>query len=216
MLVCGIDEAGRGPVIGPMVMAGVLMEKSELDKVANLKVKDSKLLSEKQREALFPRIIETVKAYKIISLPAREVDEALESETSNLNWLEAQTSAKIINSLKPDKAIIDSPSVNCAAYKTYLLNLINNKDIELVVEHKADVNWPIVSAASILAKVTRDREIEELKKKYGDFGSGYASDPKTKEFLKKNYLVHPEIFRKTWQPYKDLVSGRNQSTLSDF
>ena len=140
----------------------------------------------------------------------------MESDSLNLNWLEAQTSARIINDLKPDKAIIDSPSVNCEAYKRYLLNLLDNKKIEAIVEHKADVNWPIVSAASILAKVTRDGEVEKLRKKYGDFGSGYLSDPKTKDFLKENYSKHPEIFRKTWQPFKDAVSGKSQKKLGDF
>ncbi len=213
-LVLGIDEAGRGPVIGPMVMAGVLMEEAELDRLVSLKVKDSKLLTEKQREGLFPKIIKAAKDYRIISLSPQEVDDALLSDSLNLNWLEAQTSAKIINALNPDTAIIDSPSNNCAAYREYLARIVSKKDMRIIVEHKADVNWPIVSAASILAKVTRDREIEALKSKYGDLGSGYASDPKTKEFLKKNYMKHPEIFRRTWQPFKDVASG--QSKLDNF
>lgn len=215
-LILGIDEAGRGPIIGPMVMAGVIIEETELDKLKALEVKDSKLLSPRQREDLFPKIIKLVKNHKIIILSPQEVDAALESETSNLNWLEAQTSARIINELKPDKAIIDSPSVNCEAYKKYLVNLLNNKNITAIVEHKADVNFPIVSAASILAKVTRDDEIEKLRKRYGDFGSGYLSDVKTKDFLKENYSKHPEIFRKTWQPFKDEVSGKSQKKLGDF
>ncbi len=214
--VLGIDEAGRGPIIGPMVMAGVVMDESDLDKLKGLKVKDSKLLTPKQRGDLFPKIIKTAKDYKIIILSPQQVDEALLSDSLNLNWLEAETSAKIINELKPDKAIIDSPSNNCDAYKRYLMKLLDNKEIDAIVEHKADVNWPVVSAASILAKVTRDGEIEKLRKKYGDFGSGYLSDPKTKGFLKQNYAKHPEIFRKTWQPFKDAVMGKAQSKLMDF
>ena len=196
-LVCGIDEAGRGPVIGPMVMAGVMVEESEFGILKGMGVKDSKLLTPKQREELMPSIIRMAKGHKIIIVSAHEVDEALISETSNLNWLEAQVTASILNALKPDKAIVDCPSTNVAAYTRYLLNLLANKEMRMVVEHKADVNWVVVGAASIIAKVTRDAEIEKLKKKYGDFGSGYISDPKTKDFLKKNYSKCPEIFRKT-------------------
>ena len=103
----------------------------------------------------------------------------------NLNWLEADKSAEILDNLNPNKAIIDAPGNNIEKYRVYLLKKLKNKDIKLVLEHKADLNHPVVSAASILAKVTRDTEIELLKKELGiDFGSGYMTDPKTVEFLK--------------------------------
>ena len=89
--------------------------------------------------------------------------------------------------------------------------------MNLVLEHKADLNYPVVSAASILAKVTRDAEIEKLKKQIGiDFGSGYMSDPKTVEFLKENYEKYPEIFRKSWFPYQELVNNKFQKSLTEF
>ncbi len=214
--VLGIDEAGRGPVIGPMVMAGVVVPEQDFQTLKSMGVKDSKLLSPKQREKLFPQITRMATGYKIVTLSAQEIDDALLSETSNLNWLEAQTTATILNALMHQKAIVDCPSNNIGAYTRYLRNLLSNKNIPLIVEHKADVNWPIVSAASILAKVTRDAEIEKLKKKYGDFGSGYASDPKTKDFLKENYARYPELFRKTWQPFKNASEGKKQASLADF
>ena len=97
------------------------------------------------------------------------------------------------------------------------MKFVEKKNIEIILEHKADVNYPVVSAASILAKVTRDNEIEKLKTQIGiDFGSGYMSDPKTVEFLKNNFENYPELFRKSWFPYKELVNKKFQKSLSDF
>ncbi|MBA3064300.1 ribonuclease HII, partial [Candidatus Woesearchaeota archaeon] len=103
-LILGIDEAGRGPVIGPLVIAGVSIDEKGIDKIKKLGVKDSKLLSPKQREELFDKIINTVKEYKAIIIQPEEIDSALRSESLNLNWLEAIKSAEIINFLKPEKA----------------------------------------------------------------------------------------------------------------
>jgi ribonuclease HII len=216
-LVCGIDEAGRGPVIGPLVMAGVIIEEGDSDKLRKLGVKDSKLLTPQKRKQLFVKIKGTVKKYEILVIDPVEIDAALKSDHLNLNWLEAHKAADIINVLSPDKAIIDSPSNNCAAYKRYLARLLKNKGVELVVEHKADVNHVECAAASILAKVTRDAEIEKIKKSIGNnFGSGYLTDPKTKDFLEKKFNIHPEIFRKSWIPYKELVEAKKQKRLEEF
>lgn len=215
MLICGIEEAGRGPVIGPMVMAGVLVKEEDESKLKSMGVKDSKLLTPKQRENLFDKILKIVKNHKLIILQPAEIDAALNSDSSNLNWLEAQTSAKIINKLKPEKVILDCPSPNIQAYVNYILKLLD-KDIEVVAEHKADVNYPVVGAASILAKVTRDLEIEKIKKKIGDFGSGYMADPKTKIFLDKNFEKYPDIFRKSWISYQDVVNNKHQKKIGDF
>ena len=215
MLICGTDEAGRGPVIGPLVMAGVLIEDKDEVKLKNIGARDSKLLAPKHREDLFDKIVEIVKKYKIITVSPKEIDEALESDDLNLNWLEAQKTAEIINHLKPEKAFIDSPSANCKAYKEYLRNILY-KDIHLVVEHKADVNYPVASAASILAKVTRDKEIEKIKEKYGNCGPGYPANEITQRFLKENWQKYPEIFRKSWSSYKKLENGKNQKGLGEF
>ena len=214
-LICGIDEAGRGPVIGPMVMAGVVIEESNIPKLKAMGVKDSKLLTKKQRNTLFNKIKKTVKAHKIIIISPKEIDQALESESLNLNWLEAHKAAEIINKLKPDKAIIDCPSNNTKAYKSYVKALLKTKT-ELIVEHKADINYPEASAASILAKVTRDKEMEKIQEKYGNTGPGYMSNEITQKFLKENWEKHPEIFRKTWASYKKHKEAKFQKTLEDF
>ena len=216
-LVCGIDEAGRGPVIGPMVMAGVLIDEKDTHKLKSIGVKDSKLLTKKQRESLFPKITEIIKEYKIIIMPAKEIDDALESDDLNLNWLEAHKAAKIINELNPGKTIIDSPSNNCEAYTRYVRKLLKNpKSLQLICVHKADVKYPGVSAASILAKVTRDKEMEKIQEKYGNTGPGYMSNEITQKFLKENWEKYPEIFRHTWISYKNHKDAKFQKTMADF
>ncbi len=215
-LICGIEEAGRGPLIGPLVMCGLVVAEEDEQKLKQLGVKDSKQLTAKQREGMFEAILKISKSHKIILLSPSDVDAAVESETNNLNWLEAQTTAKILNELKADKAIIDCPSTNIPAYTNYLQKLLKVKT-ELSCAHHADVDFPIVSASSIIAKVTRDAEVDNLKKKYKvDFGSGYMADPKTKNFLDKNWNKYPELFRHSWAPYKKLVEGLSQAKLGEF
>jgi len=215
MLICGIDEAGRGPLIGPMVMAGVMVDEEGIESLISIGVKDSKLLSRRKREYLFKKIVAIAKGYKIVVMQAKEIDAALDSEDLNLNWLEAEGTAKIINTLKPDKIIVDCPSNNIADYKQYLMKLLKKK-VEAVVEHKADVKYVESAAASILAKVTRANEIEKIKKKVGDFGSGYMADPKTAKFLEENADKFPDLFRKSWAPYKKRMNMKKQKSVNDY
>ena len=216
--ICGIDEAGRGPVIGPLVMCGLVIKEEDEKELVRLKVRDSKLLTKSAREFLFDKIKDVSKKYKLIIIGPQEIDRAVHYHDGlNLNKLEARKSAEILNELNPDKAIIDAPSNNINNYKKYLMRFVKNKDIDMLLEHKADVNYPVVSAASILAKVTRDNEIEKIKKQIGiDFGSGYMTDPKTVEFLKNNFESYSQIFRKSWFPYKDLLNQKLQKSLADF
>jgi ribonuclease HII len=212
----GIDEAGRGPVIGPLVIAGTKIKEKDEKKLKELGVKDSKLLSLKQREYMYDRILKIIDSYKIIILSPKEIDTALNSDSTNLNWLEADNSIKIINDLNPDKAILDAPSNNIKAYIDYIEKKLKTKT-DILAEHKADMTYPVVSTASILAKVTRDNEIKKIQKKIKEnIGSGYPSDPITQSFLEKNYKKYPEIFRKTWQSYQRLVKSKGQSKLGDF
>ena len=200
-----------------MVMGGVLIDEEAAEGLKKLGVKDSKLLSQKKREFLFDKIIHIAKGYKIVVVPPEEIDAALRSETLNLNWLEAHKTAEILNALRPDRAIIDSPHNNVDKYRHYLLRLLDNKKTELVVEHKADVNHMVCGAASILAKVTRESEIAAIKKRIGlDFGSGYLADPLTKKFLEMHFKEFPDIFRKTWMPYREMAAAQLQKQLGEF
>ncbi|HLC96262.1 MAG TPA: ribonuclease HII [Candidatus Nanoarchaeia archaeon] len=215
-MLCGIDEAGRGPVIGPLTIAGVLVDEKDLPKLKSLGVKDSKLLTRQQREDLFEKIKKTVNKYKIIIVQPAEIDDAVNSDELNLNWLEAHKAAEIINALKPEKTIVDSPSNNCNAYRRYLLNLLHDKKIELICMHKADVKHVEVGAASILAKVVRDREMDKIQQQYGNCGPGYPSNETTQEFLAENWEKFPEIFRKSWSSYQNHVKKKHQKQLGDF
>lgn len=218
--LAGVEEAGRGPVIGPMVMVIAAVPLSKEGKLRSMGVKDSKLLTPEQREAIFEKLQGKV-VYKIKVLSPQEIDAAVTSEETNLNWLEATVSAGLINQLANElplqKVILDCPSTNVKAYTAFLKERVQHA-IPLLAEHKADVNYPIVSAASILAKVLRDREIAKIQKGVvEDFGSGYPSDPRTVEFLKKHHKTYADagIFRKSWSTYQNLMKPK-QTRLGEY
>lgn len=217
--ILGIDEAGRGPVLGSMVMCGVVIDESKERELVNIGVKDSKLLPPKVRELLFKQIEDIADDIFVIVVDPKEIDDALEHPLLDLNKLEAIKTAEIILKSKADKAFLDCPSVNIASYKLEVQNLLGNLKIELKPEHKADLNYPVVGAASIIAKVTRDRMIEEIKQKYNvDFGSGYASDPKTIVFLEENWdnPKYNDIFRKSWDTWKKIKINKSQMKLGSW
>jgi ribonuclease HII len=210
MLIAGVDDAGRGCVIGPLTIAGVLMKEEDLPMLRELGVKDSKLLSPQRRETLAVEIKRIAQKYSVIKLSPKEIDTVVETgkKLHRLNRLEAQTMAKVIETLKPDKAYVDASDVLEERFKQHILECLSFK-IEIVSEHKADRTYPIVSAASIIAKVERDKEIAELTKKYGDFGCGYPSDPKTISFLQQcieKLGEYPDFVRKSWKPAKKAKS----------
>ena len=213
MKILGMDEAGRGPAIGPMVVAGVMIEEGREKDIEG--VKDSKLLSHKLRLEFDEKIKKNTK-YVIIEVNPDEIDNALESSDLNLNWLEAHKYADIINELRPDKAIIDCPSPNCEAFEEYVRDLLEDKEVKLVVENKADINHQTCSAASILAKVRREEKMDQIKEKYGNTGPGYPANPVTQKFIKENWNKHPEIFRHTWATLKNAKKMSAQNKLNDF
>jgi ribonuclease HII len=220
--IAGVEEAGRGPVIGPMLMVIAACPVGKETALKSLGVKDSKLLTPEQREVAFEKL-QGVVVYKIKKVSPQEIDDAVISEETNLNFLEANISAGLINDLAKELSLkqvtLDCPSTNIAAYTNYLQERVLNKKIKLIAEHKADVNHPIVSAASILAKVLRDREIAIVKKKVGmDFGSGYPSDPRTVAFLKEHHkrFADAGIFRKSWSTYKTVAGQQKQKKLGEF
>jgi ribonuclease HII len=215
MLIAGIDEAGRGPVLGPMVMAITVIEKEKEEKLKKLGVTDSKLLTEKKRMELLPKIKKIVNEFNSISIQAKEIDEFMLRKS--LNELEAMKAAQLINSLKtiPELVLIDSPDLIEANFEKRIQKYLNKK-IKIISQHKADLNYLIVGAASIIAKTERDEEIKKLKKKFGEIGSGYPGDEKTilfiKTHLKKNNCL-PDCARKSWNTSKRLINDRFQKKL---
>ncbi|MHA1143393.1 MAG: ribonuclease HII [Candidatus Helarchaeota archaeon] len=217
MTIAGIDEAGRGPVCGPMVMAIAGIDEEKIDILVELGVKDSKQIAKKKRKTIrnqLTRILE----YEIVIISPTEIDAALNSSSSNLNWLEAEKSAEIARKLHkryPFKTLyLDCPSNNVTAYTDFFKNSFKIKNVKIIARHKADEIYTIVGAASILAKVLRDEEIEKFKKRTGiECGSGYSSDPKTIEFLKKHGDKYPNFIRRTWSTYKRIQSTKKQRSL---
>ncbi|MFC2162793.1 ribonuclease HII [Candidatus Altiarchaeota archaeon] len=218
-LLAGIDEAGRGPVIGPLVLAIVTLDDDGVAEMQDLNVRDSKKVAVSRRLELEPLIKEAAVEYSLIKLSPGEIDSM--RKKMSLNLLEAYRSAELITLLKtmPDKVTIDATDNIAADYRKRILDCIETikpgfKPPAIVAEHKADDNYIEVSAASILAKVERDRDIEELKVEHGNFGSGYPADPRTQEFLaklvKKGEL--PDCVRMSWST----IDKFKQASLGDF
>lgn len=215
-IICGIDEAGRGPIIGPMVLCGLCVEEKNHFKLKEIGAKDSKELTPKQRENLVEHIKKIATSYKLIVVEPAEIDTALRNEETNLNWLEADKQAELLNFLQPDVVYVDCPSPNIRAFTSYLSERISKK-IKIHCAHHADKDYPAVSGASILAKVERDRLIEELKEKIGlNFGSGYLTDPKTQAFMQKYWKTHQQLFRHTWKPYKEKLANVKNHLLKQW
>jgi len=218
MLICGIDEAGRGPVVGSLFIAGAVFEEAQIAELQEEGIKDSKLLTQKRREHLCKVIEKRSIKWKIIKVEPKEIDDAVDGNTYlNLNWLEALKTAEIINELRPDMAVVDCPSPNIEKYTDFLRRFIKNKEIRLIVEHKADVKYFPCSAASIIAKCARENHVKEIEKEIGEsIGSGYMSNPICVEFLKNNWEKHSDLFRHSWQPFKDHKDGKKQKSLGEF
>lgn len=186
------------------------MKEEDIPKLTQIGVKDSKLLSPQRRETLAIEIKRIAKNYTVIKLQPIEIDKVVETgrKLHRLNRLEAQTMAKVIEKLKPDIAYVDASDVLEQRFKEHILENLPFK-IEIISEHKADKKYPVVSAASIIAKVERDKEITELKNAYGDFGCGYPSDQKTIDFLQhclQEQGEYPDFVRKSWKPAKKAKS----------
>ena len=208
MQICGVDEAGRGSMLGPLVVAGITISKTKINLLKKLGVRDSKKLSPAAREHLYKKIIEVVDDYYVVRIPPGIIDKSV--STHSLNHLEAKYMAKVISKLSPSTAFVDSCDVNSKRFGKEISKLTTNTKIRSY--HHADSKFITVSAASILAKVSRDRAIARLAKKY-DVGSGYPSDPKTKIFVKKSIRKNQDLtfLRKSWKPVQILMKKRKAS-----
>lgn len=209
MIIAGIDEAGKGPVIGPMVICGVSISEDFQVELNSWGLKDSKKLTRNKRDEFSVKILESSEVH-VLKLFPEKLDELMSSKT--LNQILVDCYSEIINVLKPDLTFVDSPDVKPERFKGNLQQITGRK---VKAAHKADELFPIVSAASIVAKVERDREIEILKETLGEFGSGYCSDARTIQFLKdyfKKNRKYPTCVRKKWKTLERL----QQQSLGDF
>jgi ribonuclease HII len=213
MIIAGIDEAGKGPVIGPMCIGGVKIEESKAHIFKILGVADSKKLTPKKREQLAAQIKKYADDFFVLEVSPSQIDEL--RNIMSMNEIMVICFAKVLEELKPDLVYVDAADVKAKRFAENLrrqyskTNPEHAKKIEIISMHQADAIYPAVSAASIIAKVRRDELIEELKKELGvDFGSGYPSDPKTKEFMIKWGREHsgkfPGIVRQSWQTVENI------------
>jgi ribonuclease HII len=218
-MICGIDEAGRGPIIGPLVIAGVLYNDDLFLKKNN--VKDSKKINRKNRDILAKIIKNNAINFKIIIISASDIDDMRKIMT--LNEIEVNAFVQIINFLKPKICYLDAVDVNEERFKKNIKNKIDYQS-NIISKHKADEIYPIVSAASILAKSIRDSEItkisKELERKIDlPLGSGYPSDRVTIKFLKswlKKFGELPPYVRHSWKTSNNLISEYKNKKIYHF
>lgn len=218
-MICGIDEAGRGALIGPMVIAGVVIDKKYEKKLKSLGVKDSKQLSPKKRESLAKEIEKIAKNVVILRVPACKID-SYRANKINLDRIEAMKMGDIINICNAKEFYIDSLGTNTKRFKDLILNYISNKKVKLIVENFADQKYPVVSAASIMAKTSRDEAVREIEKKLGEpIGVGYSHDERTVKLVEKLIKERrklPPYIRKSWITVQNLKENSWQKRLKDF
>ena len=203
MDVLGIAEAGRGSVLGPLVIAGVSIPENKCSILERMGVKDSKRLTRSRRHVL-ARKLEKMFDFKTVIISAKEIDD-LRAEGVNLNEIERLGMEKIISEMNPEKVIVDAVDIKADRFQEVISN---STGANVIAEHKADDNYIEVSAASIIAKQTRDELIAQINKDYrkmGGIGSGYPSDPTTKKFLTNfTYDEMPDFVRKSWATVKNM------------
>ncbi|MEJ2248319.1 MAG: ribonuclease HII [Candidatus Lokiarchaeota archaeon] len=223
-LISGIDEAGRGPVLGPMIICCVCFTENSIKFLEKIGVKDSKKLTPKKRLELATLIKNECVCYNDIEVTSQEIDRR-EENGLDLNKLEIVKMGEMLNNLKPSFIYIDAADVNERRFKRRIEARLNYQPDKVIAKHKADDLFPIVSAASIIAKHKRDKIIEELRERYinlgyGDLGSGYTSDERTISFLRNWIRKHrqpPRFARITWETTRKILNEEvyNQK-ITDF
>lgn len=200
-------------MLGPMVVGAVAAPSMEA--CADLGVLDSKVITRARREVLYEAISATFST-AVVVVSAGEID-ALRKEMT-MNEIVVRAHASAIEKLDVTCAYVDACDVNALRYGDTLSALLT-REIAIVSEHKADSRYPVVSAASICAKVTRDYLINELAEEYGVIGSGYPSDPVTIAFLEDAIRTTgeaPPLARRSWKTVANITRKVAQTSLFEF
>lgn len=206
MRVLGIDEAGRGCVLGPLVVAGFLVEGPE-EALRAAGADDSKKLSATRRDKV-RTALEALGTARVRLVSARAID------AGNLNALEEDAIVDLVVELAPDRVILDAlgpvrglaNTVQRLAARWRPLG----HDPEVIIEPKADANHAACGAASIVAKTTRDALLDALRPGWGPLGSGYPSDPVTRAWLAAHAASGtpwPDFVRTRWGTIEALAQG---------
>jgi ribonuclease HII len=210
----GIDEAGRGSVVGPLVIAGISFNSKNINALKNMAITDSKKTLPWKRKEIFEEILKLCESIFICKINCSTIDKFV--KLNGLNKLESKFMTIVADNLIANKIIVDSCDVNPSRFQQEIKKNLINKNITIYCYHKADLDNIIVSCASIIAKVTRDNEIAKIKETLGkDIGSGYPSDPKTKTFIKNEIEIEnsKKYIRFSWKPIKQIINKNLQTTL---
>lgn len=207
----GVDEAGKGPVLGSMFVAGVRTQPESLP----VDVDDSKRLSSEKRETLEERIRAVAETVAVLEIPVERIDDP----DTDMNTLTLEGHKEILNRLATpaDACFLDAADTDASRFEARVSEECPAASI--TATHGADECHRIVAAASIVAKVARDRHVAALAGEYGDIGSGYPSDRQTRAFL-ESYVIEtgslPACARTSWQTSQDLLAKEQQQSLSEF
>ena len=219
MNICGVDEAGRGPVIGPLVIAAFSIEEERMRDVESLGVKDSKKLTPKRRTEIYSELLKLSSNYFFKILSSNYLNKEMKRHT--LNEIELWAFIDSIDGLNVSlkRIICDSCDVNVDRFSQSIKEGVckTYPECEVIAAHKAEDKYPIVAAASILAKAKRDELLKEIEEQFGvSIGSGYPSDPITIKFLEDYYKKNnsfPDYVRAEWKTLKNIKSFCNQTKL---
>jgi len=208
----GVDEAGKGPVLGSMFAAAVRADTEDLPSG----VADSKSLSPGRREELARGIREAADAVAVAEIPVERIDDP----EADMNALTVAAHAEALAGAadEGDEAYVDAGDTDAVRFGRNVGEAVALA-LDVRAEHGADETFPVVSAASIVAKVERDAHVASLAGEYGEVGSGYPSDPATREFLREYVADHgrlPSCARESWQTSRDVLAAAEQSSLGEF
>ncbi|MFC7227922.1 ribonuclease HII [Salinirubellus salinus] len=208
----GVDEAGKGPVLGSMFAAAVRGPAHELPNG----IDDSKRLTPERRETLDRAIREADGVtVGVAEIPVSRIDGA-----EDMNTLTVAAQAEALSQVVQagDGGVIDAGDTSTERFAERVRKRLSVKT-ELRAEHHADESYLLVGAASIVAKVARDAHVAALAEQYGDVGSGYPSDPNTRTFLADYVAEHgalPPCARTSWSTCDDVLAAAQQSSLGEF
>ena len=214
--VLGIDEAGRGCVLGPLYVGGFLCPVSRLPELPDLGVRDSKLLAPARREAVY-RLLTGVGRRLSVRLEPATIDRAV--RRGKLNELEARAFAELVRRSRPDRIALDACDVDAARFGRRVAKLAAFAG-EDDSRHRADRDLPVVGAASIVAKVRRDAALARLARAHGEaIGSGYPSDPRTVAYLERTLRragPAPAWVRASWATTARVKARLSERTLDAY
>lgn len=196
MIVCGIDEAGRGSFVGPMTIAGVAIDDTKLGALREAGVRDSKTLSPQARERLHDTILENCTSYVVRRVRPHTIDNSVVFH--GLSDLELHRMAGIVRTVRADAYYVDSCYADADLFGSKLADMSGSRSVHAYT--KADSKYTVVAAASILAKVARDRSISYIRRHH-PVGSGYPGDAKTAAYVRDIYRTtgrFPDFARRSW------------------